>query len=101
MKAQWRVALRAPVQGKASVATARQRQRHRRQAMTDDPRWYVGIDWATEAHQVCLLDATGKILGEKSFEHGGEGMAELCAWLLALTGGQPAQIAVAIETSHG
>jgi hypothetical protein len=21
--------------------------------------WYVGIDWASEVHQVCLVDATG------------------------------------------
>ena len=70
--------------------------------MTDDaPRWFVGIDWASETHQVCLLDAGGKILGEKAFAHGGAGLAELCAWVLATTGGAPEAIAVAIEVPHG
>lgn len=69
--------------------------------MTDDPRWFVGIDWASEAHQVYLGDASGKMIGERSFEHGGEGLAKLGAWLLAETGATPAQIAVAIEVSHG
>ena len=27
--------------------------------MTDDARWFVGIDWASETHQVCLIEAEG------------------------------------------
>jgi transposase len=73
------------------------------EAMTDEivPRWFVGIDWASATHQVCIIDAAGKILGEKAFAHGGAGLAELCAWLLAVTGGEPAAIAVGIEVPHG
>jgi transposase len=67
----------------------------------DDPEWFVGIDWASESHQVCLLDRSGKILGERSFAHGGAGLAELCDWLLAKTGATPERIAVAIEVPHG
>ncbi len=69
--------------------------------MTEDPQWFVGIDWAKDAHQVCLLDRAGQIVEEKSFEHGGEGLAKLCEWLLATTNVQPGQIAVGIEVSHG
>jgi transposase len=63
--------------------------------------WFAGIDWASQAHQVCLIDAGGKIVGERAFVHGGAGLAELCAWLLSSTGAEPARIAVAIEVPHG
>ena len=69
--------------------------------MTEEPGWFVGIDWASEVHQVCLVDAAGKIVGERRFPHGGVGLAELSAWLLAMTGAEPAAIAVAIEVPHG
>jgi transposase len=69
--------------------------------MTEEPGWFVGIDWASEVHQVCLVDAAGKITGERRFPHGGVGLAELSVWLLAMTGAEPATIAVAIEVPHG
>ena len=69
--------------------------------MTDDARWFVGIDWASQTHQACLIDAGGKIIGERAFAHGGAGLAELCHWLLAASGAEPAAIAVAIEVPHG
>jgi transposase len=81
------------------VAVARQRTGD--EVMTDDARWFVGIDWASETHQVCLVDAGGKIVGERGFPHGGAGLAEMCTWLLTTTGAEPAVIAVAIEVPHG
>ncbi|MBV8118975.1 MAG: IS110 family transposase [Alphaproteobacteria bacterium] len=69
--------------------------------MTDDVQWFAGIDWASQTHQACLLDAGGEIIGERAFAHDGAGLAELCAWLLATTGAEPATIAVAIEVPHG
>ena len=69
--------------------------------MTNGARWFVGIDWASATHQVCLVDAEGNITGERAFPHGGAGLAELCAWLLAMTNAEPAVIAVAIEVPHG
>ena len=69
--------------------------------MTDDARWFAGIDWASQAHQACLIDAGGKIIGERSFAHGGVGLAELCGWPLAMTGPEPIAIAIAIEVPHG
>lgn len=67
----------------------------------EEPEWFAGIDWASERHQVCLLDRAGKVLGERSFAHGGAGLAELCDWLLAKTGVTPERVAVAIEVPHG
>jgi hypothetical protein len=39
--------------------------------MPNDYDLYVGIDWATEAHQVCLLDATGGQLDEQPVAYTG------------------------------
>ena len=69
--------------------------------MTEEAQWFAGIDWASREHRVCLVDAGGKIVGERGFAHGGAGLAELCAWLLTITGAVPAAIAVAIEVPHG
>jgi transposase len=69
--------------------------------MVEDVRWFVGIDWATQSHHVCLLDAEGRRVGEREFAHGGAGLTELRDWLLEKTRAAPGQIAVAIEMPHG
>jgi transposase len=67
----------------------------------DDYRIYVGIDWATEAHQACVLDYTGRILAERSFAHTGEAIAAFAQWLHGLAGAVPGQAAIAIEIPRG
>jgi transposase len=67
----------------------------------DDIRWFAGVDWASEKHKVCVLNADGQAVGERDFAHTGAGLSELCDWLLAKTGATPGQIAVAIEVPHG
>jgi transposase len=69
--------------------------------MTDELSWFVGVDWATQEHRVWLLDAEGARVGERNVPHGGEGLTELCDWLLAQTTAPAASIAVAIETPRG
>jgi transposase len=69
--------------------------------MPDEIRWFVGIDWASESHQVGVLDASGQCLGERSVPHGGAGLGELCEWLVAKTDTSSESIAVAIEVPHG
>ena len=69
--------------------------------MTEDVEWFAGVDWASQTHQVCLVDAGGKIVGERGFAHSGAGLAELCSWLLTMTRAAPTAIAVAIEVPHG
>src|SRR3954471_15544001 len=69
--------------------------------MTDETkRWFAGVDWAAERHQACLLDAAGKVVGERAFPHGGAGLASLCDWL-ASAAGERGRVAVAIEVPHG
>jgi len=62
--------------------------------------WFAGVDWGSEKHQVCLLDAAGKVVGEREFRHGGAGLAALCDWLVSAAG-EPGRVAVAIEVPHG
>ena len=63
--------------------------------------FFVGIDWAAEEHEVCVVDATGSIVGQKSFEHSGEGLASLCTWLHEFAGGADDALRVGIEVPHG
>jgi len=70
--------------------------------MTDQRQWYAGVDWASESHHVFLTDGDGRRIGERAFKHGGEGLAEMVAWLMAASGAAEAsQIQVAIEVPHG
>jgi transposase len=66
-----------------------------------DIRWWCGFDWASQKHYVCLLDATGELVGERKVEHDGSALAELCQWLIERTSATAGEIAVAIETSSG
>src|SRR5215469_6289148 len=69
--------------------------------VTEEFTWFVGIDWASQSHQVCLVNARGEGLAERAVAHGGAGIAELCDWLLARTAARAEAIAVAIEVPHG
>src|SRR5574337_171853 len=64
-------------------------------------RVYAGIDWASEAHQVCVLDASGRLLSERHVQHTAPALQELATALIAHAGGQAAAVAVAIEVPHG
>jgi transposase len=67
----------------------------------DEYRIYIGIDWATEAHQACVLDRTGRVLAERSFAHTGEAIAGFAQWLHGVAEGDPARAAIAIEVPRG
>ena len=63
--------------------------------------WYVGVDWATRQHQICVLDGDGKVVGERQVAHSGTGIGDLCKWLDELSGGHLASVHAAIEMPHG
>ena len=69
--------------------------------MEDERNWFVGVDWASETHHVRLSDAKGRKVGERAFAHGGQGLAEVAAWILKSTGATPDAVFVAIEVPHG
>jgi transposase len=63
--------------------------------------WYLGIDWGSETHHWCLLDAQGQVRGERAVGHTAGAVHEAVQWVRALTGTAPHETAVAIETPHG
>jgi transposase len=45
----------------------------------DDPTGtFGGVDWATDAHAVCVVDGHGHVVVEFDVAHSAEGLAELC-----------------------
>lgn len=69
--------------------------------MTETFGWYVGIDWGGETHQFCLLDASGRICGERAVAHTTVAVHETLLWIQSVTGAAPPEIAVGLETPHG
>src|SRR4051794_21926238 len=62
---------------------------------------FVGIDWAAESHEVCVLDTERRVIDRQTIEHSGAGIAQLCDLLLQLSHYQPSRVAVAIEAPRG
>jgi len=60
---------------------------------------WVGVDWGSEAHQVCAMDGSRKVIFETSVPHSGEAISKLAKRLLKL--GSVETIAVGIETPRG
>lgn len=70
--------------------------------MSDQQQWYAGVDWGSQSHCVFLTDGEGRKIGERTFAHGGEGLADMIAFLMEASGApEPGRIHVAIETPHG
>ena len=64
-------------------------------------RLLVGIDWATDSHQICVIDSDRRPLREFSVKATGSGLSQLVDVLNELAGGDPATAAVAIEVPRG
>ncbi len=70
--------------------------------MESDFKNFVGIDWATAAHEVCVCSAAdGTVLERRSVTHSGDGLRELADWLTSVGEGCPESVAVAIEVPRG
>ncbi len=66
--------------------------------MDTEPLVFVGIDWASTEHQVCLTGAGDPV--QRAFAHDAGGIGAMVDWLGAQAE-QPNQVGVAIETPHG
>ncbi|TPW01634.1 MAG: putative transposase for insertion sequence NGRIS-13h [Alphaproteobacteria bacterium] len=64
-------------------------------------RWFVGIDWAPHAHEVCILDGAGHVCERRQVDHTAPGLGTFAEALLARAQGDPARIAIAIEVPRG
>lgn len=61
--------------------------------------WFVGVDWGSERHALCVVDAAGKVVTEFEVTHDADGLAELRVRLAKL--GPAAEIRIAIERPTG
>jgi len=61
---------------------------------------FVGVDWAEDHHDVCVMDEAGRVLGKRRIADGVEGVAELHA-LVATHAQEPEEVAVGIEIDRG
>jgi hypothetical protein len=62
---------------------------------------FVGVDWGSELHQVCVMDESRQKLLEEGFAHSGKGLTELVEAVLKLAGRRSERVAVAIEVLRG
>jgi transposase len=69
--------------------------------MVDMCVWFVGIDWGYEMHQLCLIDRSGQVIGERRVRHDVDALDAALDWVSTVTAARPAEIAVAIERPHG
>jgi len=63
--------------------------------------FFVGIDWGTENHSVCVLDREGNKVAECQARHSGTGLQQLLDWLRKQTGVSPDQVAFGMEAPAG
>jgi len=63
------------------------------------PRYFVGLDWASDKHDVCVLDATGQIQVAFTVRHTAAGLGDLVRRLKRF--GAPAHLPIAIERPSG
>jgi transposase len=63
--------------------------------------WFVGIDWASETHEVCVLDREGHVCERRQVRHTTPDLQAFVAALLARADGEPTAIAVGIEVPRG
>jgi transposase len=66
-----------------------------------DYQWFVGIDWGSQKHRICVMGRDGGVIEERWVDHSGSGLAELVDRLRRQTADSPATLAVAIEIPHG
>jgi transposase len=64
-------------------------------------RLFVGIDWATEAHQICVVNERNEVVEERTIQHSGPAVAECIGWLIHVCGGDSGRVWIGIEVPRG
>ena len=63
--------------------------------------WFVGIDWASQTHEVCVLDRDGRVCVRKRVAHTADAWQALITELVERAGGDPTKVAIGIEVPRG
>ena len=64
-------------------------------------KWYLGVDWGSEMHAWCLIDAAGRVHDERMVAHQASAVAEALTVMRSKTAADPSEIAIGIEVGHG
>jgi len=64
-------------------------------------RLFVGIDWGSETHHVCVVNSDAQIVEDRKVRQSADGLAEFLQWLSALRGDSGVSVVGAIEVPHG
>lgn len=94
---QWGVAPRAPVQGRCETTAAGRKGGHG--LLTAE--WFVGIDWAADAHDVCIVDRDGRVSARLDVKHTPTALQTFVEGLLTRADGDASRIAIGIEVPRG
>lgn len=62
---------------------------------------FVGIDWGSKSHAVCVVDSEGHVVLEEEVAHRGEDVTAFVNRLLALGKGDPSRFLAAMEAPQG
>ena len=64
-------------------------------------RYYLGLDWAKEYHEIVVVDRAGRMVLDLRIDHTAAGWGRLRAKLLDLAGPDLSVVAATIETNRG
>jgi transposase len=64
-------------------------------------RFFIGIDWASEAHQACVVGTDGRAISQHRVAHTADSLRDFGDAMVALAEGHPESVAIAIETPRG
>jgi len=63
--------------------------------------WFIGLDWADEHHDICVITDVGKQIGSLRIAHSPQGFENLKDFLHSITGPNKEEVACIVETNHG
>jgi transposase len=63
--------------------------------------WFVGIDWAADAHEVCIVDRAGRIVDRGEVKHTADALHTWIDGLLTRAQGDPSRVVIGIEVPRG
>jgi transposase len=63
--------------------------------------WFVGIDWATDAHTVCLVDREGRVCDQREVKHTAPALQAFVDGLVERANRDAESVAIGIEVPRG
>ena len=63
--------------------------------------WFVGIDWASDAHEVCIVDREGREIERRTVKHAAPALQTFVEALVERAGGEPSRVVIGIEVPRG